>query len=127
MMMQVHKEIEQVFEVAMYATFVFSWVYFALTAAALVIRRFRAARVPPPEISHYPSVTVQIPTFNELAALNCAACCMKFDYPGDRLQIMIGDDSNRPEISKAIDDFAKKIPASRSAAAATTRASSPAT
>jgi cellulose synthase/poly-beta-1,6-N-acetylglucosamine synthase-like glycosyltransferase len=110
MMLQVHKEIEQVFKVAMYATFVFSWVYFALTAVALVLRRFRAARVPPSEISHYPRVTVQIPTFNELAALNCAKCCMDFDYPETQLQILIGDDSNRPEISRAIDDFARKFP-----------------
>ncbi|MCA9478099.1 MAG: hypothetical protein KC535_03055, partial [Nanoarchaeota archaeon] len=28
-----------------------------------------------------PIVTIQIPTYNELAALNCATRCLAFDYP----------------------------------------------
>ncbi|MCP3684162.1 MAG: glycosyltransferase [bacterium] len=55
-----------------------------------------------------PKVTIQIPTYNELAALNCAERCLKMDYPKDKLQIIIGDDSSKKEISKQIDDFAKK-------------------
>jgi len=55
-----------------------------------------------------PYVTVQIPTYNELAALNCAKRCLNFDYPKNKLQIIIGDDSNDIEISKKIDLFASK-------------------
>lgn len=54
------------------------------------------------------SVTIQIPTFNELAALNCAKACLKFDYPKDKYEIIIGDDSNRAEISQEIDAFANE-------------------
>jgi cellulose synthase/poly-beta-1,6-N-acetylglucosamine synthase-like glycosyltransferase len=53
-----------------------------------------------------PFVTIQIPTYNELAAINCANRCLDFDYPKNRYEIIIGDDSNRKEISKQIDDFA---------------------
>ena len=110
MMSQVHQAIEQVFNVAMHATFVLSWIYCAMTVAALVFRRHPAAREEGPGRVRYPKVTVQIPTYNELAALNCATCCLNFDYPAEQLQILIGDDSNRPEISRAIDDFARRFP-----------------
>jgi len=53
-----------------------------------------------------PFVTVQIPTFNELAAIRCAKACMEFDYPKDKYEIIIGDDSNKVEISRKIKEFA---------------------
>ena len=53
-----------------------------------------------------PNITVQIPTYNEIAALNCAERCLKFEYPKEHLQIIIGDDSDDPLISKRIDEFA---------------------
>jgi len=107
---QLHQAIESAFNVAMNATFLLSWIYVALTAVALVFRRFRPAQQWIAPADRCPSVTVQIPTYNELAALNCAMCCLNFDYPPDRLQILVGDDSNRPEISRAIDDFARRHP-----------------
>ncbi len=110
MLDQLHQGIDLVFNVAMNATFVLSWTYCLLTVAALVFRRFRPSRETPPEEGTYPRVTVQIPTYNELAALNCARCCLAFDYPPEKLQILIGDDSNRPEISRAIDGFARENP-----------------
>ena len=55
-----------------------------------------------------PSVTVQIPTFNELVAIRCAKSCLNFDYPKDKYEILIGDDSNKPEISKKLQQFAKE-------------------
>ncbi|MFH8080560.1 MAG: glycosyltransferase family 2 protein [Candidatus Aenigmatarchaeota archaeon] len=51
-------------------------------------------------------MTIQIPTYNELIALRCAKKCLEFDYPKDRYEIIIGDDSDKPEISKKIDEFA---------------------
>src|SRR3989344_8926356 len=43
----------------------------------------------------FPFVTVQIPTYNELAAINCAKKCLEFDYPKNKYEILIGDDSNK--------------------------------
>jgi cellulose synthase/poly-beta-1,6-N-acetylglucosamine synthase-like glycosyltransferase len=60
--------------------------------------------------SDLPSVTVQIPTYNELAALNCAKMCMNFDYPVEKIQIIIGDDSSDNVISKQIDQFSQQFP-----------------
>jgi cellulose synthase/poly-beta-1,6-N-acetylglucosamine synthase-like glycosyltransferase len=55
-----------------------------------------------------PLVTIQIPTYNELAAINCAKKCINFNYPKDKMQIIIGDDSNDKSISKKINQFANK-------------------
>lgn len=105
-----HSVIKTIFEFALMGAFVLSLGYFIITAIALALSRLRNK----PEIiadeSLYPTVTVQIPTYNELAALNCAARCLDFDYPQEKLQVMIGDDSNDPEISAKIDEFAAANP-----------------
>jgi cellulose synthase/poly-beta-1,6-N-acetylglucosamine synthase-like glycosyltransferase len=105
-----HAVVKTIFEIALMGAFILSLGYFVVTAFALALSRLRDK----PEIiadeSLYPTVTVQIPTYNELAALNCAARCLEFDYPAEKLQIMIGDDSNQPEISARIDEFAAKNP-----------------
>ncbi|MBN2685916.1 MAG: glycosyltransferase [Pontiellaceae bacterium] len=99
-----------VFQAILVTTSLFSFGYLIVTGTALALRRLRNR----PEIiadqSLYPTVTVQIPTYNELAALNCAARCLEFDYPLEKIQIMIGDDSNDPAISAKIDEFAAANP-----------------
>jgi cellulose synthase/poly-beta-1,6-N-acetylglucosamine synthase-like glycosyltransferase len=63
-----------------------------------------------PRISRWPRVTIQIPTLNEIVALRCARKCLSLDYPRGRYEIIIGDDSDSPEVSRAIDGFARKHP-----------------
>ncbi len=108
--MNFHSLIKSIFEFALMGAFILSLGYFIVTAFALALARLRNK----PEIiadeSLYPTVTVQIPTYNELAALNCAARCLEFDYPQDKIQIMLGDDSSDPEISAKIDEFAAANP-----------------
>ena len=105
-----HTIIKTAFEVALMGAFILSVGYFLITAFSLALSRLRND----PEIiedeSLYPTVTVQIPTYNELAALNCAKCCLAFDYPAEKIQIMIGDDSSQLEISAKIDAFAAANP-----------------
>ncbi len=108
--MGIHTIIKAAFEIALMGAFALSVGYFFITAFSLALSRLRND----PEIiedeSRYPTVTVQIPTYNELAALNCAKCCLAFDYPTEKIQIMIGDDSNQPEISAKIDAFVAANP-----------------
>ena len=68
-----------VLDAAIAATCALSGVYCAFTAAALAFRRNRPAEAGLPASASWPKVTVQIPTYNELAALNCARCCLAFD------------------------------------------------
>jgi cellulose synthase/poly-beta-1,6-N-acetylglucosamine synthase-like glycosyltransferase len=92
---------------------VFLWLTVALAAfyllMALLLSLFKSApKRTRTSVDEYPSVTVQIPTYNELAALNCARLVLENDYPEDRLQLIIGDDSNDKEISAKIDAFAEQ-------------------
>ena len=57
---------------------------------------------------NWPLITIQIPTFNEPIALRCAKKCLELDYPEDKLEIVIGDDSNDRNVSNLIDQFANK-------------------
>jgi cellulose synthase/poly-beta-1,6-N-acetylglucosamine synthase-like glycosyltransferase len=108
-MHELNEWIRHGFDAVMLTTFMLSAVYFTLTLAAILLRRCPPA--PEPDAStDYPRVTVQIPTYNELAALNCAERCLAFDYPETRLQILIGDDSSNREISARIDEFAAGHP-----------------
>jgi len=101
--MDFHTITKIIFEIALIGAFILSFGYFVVTAIALALSRLRDRPVVIQDTSLYPTVTVQIPTFNELAALNCAKCCLNFDYPAEKIQIMIGDDSNQPELSAKID------------------------
>ncbi len=55
-----------------------------------------------------PFVTIQIPTYNELAAIRCAKKCLEFEYPENKFEVIIGDDSNDPSVSEKIDAFAEQ-------------------
>jgi len=46
-----------------------------------------------PKLKELPFVSVQIPTFNDPIAERCVQKCTEFDYPRDRFEIMIVDDS----------------------------------
>ena len=105
-----HTIIKTAFEITLMGAFILSLGYFTITAFALALSRLRKKPEVISDESLYPAVTVQIPTYNELAALNCAARCLDFDYPAGKLQIMIGDDSNQPVISAKIDAFAAANP-----------------
>ncbi|MDF7807128.1 glycosyltransferase family 2 protein [Pontiellaceae bacterium B12219] len=102
--------IKTIFEIALMGAFILSLGYFVVTAVALGLSRLRNTPEVITDESLYPTVTVQIPTYNELAALNCAARCLDFDYPVEKIQIIIGNDSNKPEISEKIDAFAAANP-----------------
>ncbi len=82
-------------------------IFFYLLAVMGIFSKEEKSKYPARSII-WPSITLQIPTFNEPVAVRCAKSCLKMDYPKDKFQIIIGDDSKNPEISKMIADFAKK-------------------
>jgi len=94
-----------------YNFFLFTVVFFsAFFYFLLIVRVFLRNKKNKYKIKNvkWPSVTIQIPTFNEPVALRCAEHCLNFDYPKDKFNIIIGDDSTNPEVSRLIDDFTKK-------------------
>ena len=100
-----HVIFENIFDVLLYITVGLTAAY-AVIAIYVFLKRNEADIEIPVSDEELPSITVKIPTYNELAALNCARRALNFDYPEEKVQIIIGDDSNKPEVSKRIDEFA---------------------
>ncbi len=81
---------------------------YGITLTVIFLRRRREEKEF--NLERAPEVTVQIPTKNEVVALRCARLCLQSDYPSSRLQVLIGDDSDRAWISEEIDSFAAAHP-----------------
>lgn len=95
---------DNLFLIILIITIILSTVYYFVSFAILVERK---KKISIQEKEYAPFVTVQIPTYNELAAINCAKKCMEFDYPKDNYEILIGDDSNDSDISNKLMVFAR--------------------
>ena len=81
-------------------------IFFYLFGVIGIFQRKKTAKIK--KTRKFPKITIQIPTFNELVAIRCAEKCLNMDYPEDKYEIIIGDDSNKKSVSAAIDNFAKK-------------------
>ncbi|MFN3527516.1 MAG: glycosyltransferase family 2 protein [Candidatus Altarchaeaceae archaeon] len=53
-------------------------------------------------IENFPYITVQIPVYNDEIAERCINCCANFDYPKDRFEIQVVDDSTKEEVIEKI-------------------------
>ena len=101
----VHETTLSVFNIFLFPVIFFSVLFYIMAFNGLFSKH---KRVRLPEISNWPMVTIQIPTFNEPVAVRCAKHCLNLDYPKNKFQIIIGDDSTDENTSEIIDDFASK-------------------
>jgi len=53
--------------------------------------------------SNLPYVTIQIPVYNDGIVVRCIKHCVNFDYPKDKYEIQVVDDSNDKKVIEAID------------------------
>lgn len=95
------------FQILLLITIIISFIYVIMTLWGALIKIFKKHKNETEHITKFPFVTIQIPTYNELAAINCAKKCLEFDYPKDKYEIIIGDDSKDQKVSEEIDKFAK--------------------
>ncbi|NOZ80868.1 MAG: glycosyltransferase [DPANN group archaeon] len=102
-----HLGFDSLFKVFLFITMLVATSYLIMALAAMMKKKTTTR---PVKKGKEPTVTVQIPTYNELAAINCAKRCLAFDYPRERLQIIIGDDSSDRSVSAKIDAFAAQYP-----------------
>lgn len=99
-----HIVFDKTFYVFLYIAVAITSIYLILTViASLSGKRIKEKKF---DMEKAPFVTVQIPTMNELVALRCAKKCLEFEYPKDKYEILIGDDSDKKEVSKKIAKFA---------------------
>ncbi len=100
-----HSVFNSIFIGILVLTTLISLIYISLSIYSLFMSRKHRYDE---ESDDLPFVTVQIPTYNELVALRCALKCLEFDYPEQKYEILIGDDSNEAGISQQIDKFASE-------------------
>lgn len=62
------------------------------------------------KLKHTPFVSVQIPIYNDPIAVRCIKKCMAFDYPKDKFEIILVDDSSNPTTQKLLKDIADENP-----------------
>ena len=91
------------FNILLVITILMSSVFLVMTIYTLIRGRKYDEEI---DENYKPFVTIQIPTYNELAAIRCAKACLNFDYPKDKFEILIGDDSNKVEVSEKLEEFA---------------------
>ncbi|MBN2421705.1 glycosyltransferase family 2 protein [Candidatus Woesearchaeota archaeon] len=100
-----HIFFDTLFYILLYITIILTLTYFMMGVYLLLNKNKQKEK--PVKDSDLPFVTIQIPTYNELVALNCARKCLDFDYPKSKYEIIIGDDSSDKSISEKIDEFAR--------------------
>lgn len=98
-----HPWLKTAFDAASFTAAALSLTYLGITLWVLLFHRRRPYPFLRPDDARLPTVTVQIPTYNERAAIHCARRCLAFQYPPEKLQIVIGDDSNDPAVMRALD------------------------
>ncbi|MEM2988698.1 MAG: glycosyltransferase [Candidatus Bathyarchaeia archaeon] len=82
--------------------------WLALTAISL--RRHSSRRPRPKEPKDWPKVSIHIPLYNERrVASRILDACLALDYPRDRLEILVVDDSN-DGTSDIVDGYKSKFP-----------------
>ena len=105
-LLQLHELFEFLFRIHMAAAVGVSCLFVWVAFSGLWSRIRRPEKALDPALA--PTVAIHLPTRNELAALRCARRCLAFDYPEDRVQILIGDDSDLPEVSRRLDRFGRE-------------------
>ncbi|MFH1408873.1 MAG: glycosyltransferase [Nanoarchaeota archaeon] len=102
----------QEFSLLLYNATLFPLIFFTvlfllLTFLNLFLDRKTTAYKP---MKSLPFVSVQVPTFNDPIAARCIEHCLAFDYPPDRYEVVIVDDSTNPETQALLKGYAERFP-----------------
>ncbi|MCD6464307.1 glycosyltransferase [Candidatus Woesearchaeota archaeon] len=90
----------------------FSIIFFLMAVTRVAMRKnfekHSKAVLKAKTLEKTPFVTVMIPVYNDLIALRCLKHCLKLDYPKNRYEIMVLDDSSKESIASALKAFSQK-------------------
>lgn len=86
----------------------FSVLFFILTVINLFMGKKKPVKYK--KLKSLPFITVHIPTFNDPIGVRCVKKCMKFDYPKNKFEIIIVDDSTNKKTQKLLKKFSKNYP-----------------
>ncbi len=84
----------------------FSILYYIVAMTSLFVRS-SSYRFPKIKDEKLPTVTIQIPVYNDPVAVRCIKKCLAFDYPKNKYNILVADDSNDDITPRILREFAK--------------------
>ena len=87
---------------------IFFSVLFILLAVINIFVESKKTKVKHKKLNRLPFITVQIPTYNDPVAERCVKQCLKFDYPRDKYEIMIADDSTNLDTRRILKRYAEE-------------------
>jgi cellulose synthase/poly-beta-1,6-N-acetylglucosamine synthase-like glycosyltransferase len=95
------------YNIALIPVMIVSLVFLFITLLSIF---FNDPIIPKKKKEITPFVTVQIPSFNDTVAVKCVESCLKLDYPKNKFEIMILDDSTDVKTQKLLKAYEKKYP-----------------
>ncbi len=90
--------------------FFFSLIFVFFALFSFFIGEEKENRKNLPRLGKYPFITIQIPVFNDDCAAKCVEMCIEQDYPKERYEIIIVDDSTDKKTVLLLKEFAEKRP-----------------
>jgi len=95
-----------------YQTFLIPVIFFSalfyLLSATVFFKKHRKIRSKN-QIKQWPFVSIQLPVYNDPVVVRCIEHCLKFDYPKNKFEILVADDST-DNTSDIIDSYAERFP-----------------
>lgn len=98
-----------IFQALLVPVVFFSTLYY-LVAFTSIFSRGRPQRFSRLSDAELPTVSVQLPVYNDPVVARCIESCLKFDYPRGKYRIMVADDSTDPVTRRIVDRYAKRHP-----------------
>jgi cellulose synthase/poly-beta-1,6-N-acetylglucosamine synthase-like glycosyltransferase len=95
---------KMLFYACMIPLIVYSLKFYAISISSIFYRYkspWKASKEP------LPKITVQIPVYNDPVVVECVKKCMAFDYPKDKYEIIVIDDSTDGKTAKLLKDLKK--------------------
>jgi cellulose synthase/poly-beta-1,6-N-acetylglucosamine synthase-like glycosyltransferase len=96
------------YNIALFPVVFFSALFFILTIINLAVDRKKERAFKP--LKSLPFISVQVPTFNDPIGARCIKKCMQFDYPKNKYEIVIVDDSTDKKTQSLLKKFADDNP-----------------
>lgn len=98
---------KMLFYICMVPLIVYSLKFYALSISSFFCRgrKWDGKDIPDDEL---PNITVQIPVYNDPVVVECVKSCLKFDYPKDKCEVIVVDDST-DETVKLLDKLKKEV------------------
>jgi len=97
-----------IYNISLFPVIFFSVMFLILSILNLLVERKKEVNFKP--LKDLPFISVQIPSYNDPVAKRCVERCLDFDYPKDKYEIIIADDSTNEETKNKLKQLSEENP-----------------